>query len=222
MQSQTNSDPIAQLWIAAGAMFARLSAALGDAAAIAARDAFDTKHACAVRAWLRPLEAMVRKIVLIEAMAIARQLAPAVFCVAKRAPAKPARARRPHCIAFRLWPRQPASAGPRIRSLGPPLRVIEINRDRARLATAQHLNRVRCMRRPEQERLAGRLAALARVIEKPAAAIRRLARKLAVAPKLALKLACARQPRTRLYDHAEIAETSRIVFGRAREFLDSS
>ena len=75
---------------------------------------------------------------------------------------------------------------------------------------------------PLQERLAGRLAALERFIDELRAAIRRLARKLRALPKLALKLACARTPRTRLYDNAEIADASRIVFGRAREFLDSS
>jgi hypothetical protein len=223
MQSQTNSDPIAQLWTAARAMFARLASAVGEPAAIAARDAFDTKHACAVRAWLRPLEAMVRKIVLIEAMALARQPAPPpALPMAKPARAKPNRARRAYRIGFRLWPRQPISAGPRIRSLGPPMRVIDINRDRARLALAQHLNRVRCMHRPEHERLAGRVAALAHVIAKPFAAIGRLARKLRALPKLALKLACRRPPRTRLYDDPAMALTEMHAFAAARAFLDSS
>jgi len=223
MHSNTLSDPIAQLWTAARAMFARLSAALGETAAVAAREKLDAKEVRTIRAWLRPLEAMVRKIVLIEAMALARQPAPPPLKpFTKPAQHKRPRASRARRIAFRLWPRQPRSVGPRIRGLGPPVRAIEINRDRARLAAARHLNKVRFLRTPEQERLAGRVAALERVIDKPLSAIRRLARKLRTAPKLVLKLACKRTARTRLYNEPAIAHTDMRVFAAARAFLDSS
>ena len=205
-------------------MFARLSAAVGDAAALAECERLSPRRSRFVRSWLRPLEAMVRKIVLMEALALARQPeAPRAQSAARTPPSKRARAPRQRRVAFRLWPRQRWSVGPRIRSLGPPMRVIEINRDRARLALARHLANVRpCARMPEAQRLAGRIAALERVIDKPRAAIRRLARKLRATPKLAIKLACARPPRARRYDDPELAETNMRVFAAARTFLDSS
>jgi hypothetical protein len=61
-------DTIARLWTAARAMFARLCANIGDAASIAAREALSVEDCIAIRLWLEPLEAMVRTILVIEAM----------------------------------------------------------------------------------------------------------------------------------------------------------
>jgi hypothetical protein len=251
MQTQTSADSIAPLWAAARSMFARLAAAIGGAAAIAARDALSAGEIRVIRAWLRPLEAMVRKIVLIEAMALARagaaaragnrapqahadpapQRAPALTLVVLPTPpirfVKPqptaAAPRRARVASLRLWPRQRRSAGPRVRDLGAAVIVADINRERARLALARQLAQVRaCPPAPAQQRLAGRIEALARVIAKPLAAIRRLARKLAALPRLALQLACKPPPRSRLYDNPEIGDASRIVYVGACTFLDSS
>src|SRR5688572_11361296 len=69
MQSQDN-DIIPRLWTAARAMFARMCAVVGEAAAIAARETLSTADARAIRRWLSPLEAMARKIVIVEALAL--------------------------------------------------------------------------------------------------------------------------------------------------------
>ncbi len=219
----TQPDTLTRLWTAARAMFARLRAAVGEAAAIAAREALSVDERIAIRAWLRPLEAMVRKVVLIEAIALAR--APAHGPPAP-SPARAAGGRRsaggPNRAAFRLWPRQPVNTGPRIRSLGPIVLVRDIFREQASLARARHMARIRALRTPIQARLAGRIAALDRIIAKPLAHVRRLARKLRVLPKLALKLACKTPPRTKLYDNPEITLASVTAFGEARALFPNT
>src|SRR5262245_39491510 len=110
-------DIIARLWTVARIMFARMRAAIGDAGVIAARLGLSDRDRRAIRGWLSPIVAMVRKIVLIEAIALARAgLAPAR--VAVRRVADPAR-RTSQTTSLRLWPRQSASSGPRVRDLGP-------------------------------------------------------------------------------------------------------
>ncbi len=69
----STADTITRLWTAARAMFARLGAAIGENAAIAACAALDTREVSAIRTWIRALEAMVRRIVLIEAIALVRR-----------------------------------------------------------------------------------------------------------------------------------------------------
>jgi hypothetical protein len=74
------------------------------------------------------------------------------------------------------------------------------------------------LRPPLQQRLAGRIEALARVIARPHAHARRLAHTLRAAPMLALKLARKPPPPTAFYDYAEIPLASIIAAGEARAF----
>jgi hypothetical protein len=205
-------DLILSLWTAARAMFARLRAAIGESAVIAGYARLNDGERRSIRVWLRPLEAMVRKIVLIEAMALALE------------PEAPSRPRRKTTRAragkrrtsLRLWPRNPPpSRGPRIRALGPDIMVRDIYRDRARLALARHLSAIRGARTPEGLRVAARIDALERVIARPRPAARRLARKLRVKPSLALKLAVATPPRSKVYAEPEYALSSVRAYERA-------
>jgi len=219
MQSITAPDPIADLWSAARNLFARMRAHIGEAQAIAVRK-LDRDTLAAMRAWLRPLEALVRRIVLIEAAALARTpLAPKRQSERRAQPPQT----KPHqrSYALRLWPRTPPPPA-RIRQLGPPLLVRDIYRERARAAQARRLNMVRFMRPPEPLRIARRIEALARVLEKPTNAVRRLARKLRQLPKLAIKLAAARWPRSPHTDHAAQNIASNQSFCGALALIDSS
>jgi hypothetical protein len=91
-------------------------------------------------------------------------------------------------------------------------------RDHARLALSRRMRSLRLMRRPEPERLARRIAALARVLDAPLAAARRLARKLALRPTLAIKLAARRSPRTRLYPDPEYTLANALAFNSAYDW----
>jgi len=206
------------LWESAREMFARMREAIGEAARWAARAWITEDEEKHVRAWLGPLIAMVRKLVLIEAIALARSDALGDARARARTGSKPETARKtcapppapPHPMwpyaahkrpaTLPLWPK-PDKNGPRVRQLGPPLLVRDIWRERAREAQARHLDMVRFMREPPGVRLARRMEALARIIEKPLAAARRLAKKLRVVPKLALKL-LRKLPRSRYYKDA--------------------
>ncbi|MGH6951690.1 MAG: hypothetical protein ACREH4_12505, partial [Vitreimonas sp.] len=126
----STADTVSRLWTAARALFARLRAAIGETASLAALNAEDVRD---LRLWLRTLEAMVRRIVLIEAIALVRRGdaadgrtgarheagPPAVTLIALPQPsvrvqsqcaatADAPRARRARSL--RLWPRSPASA----------------------------------------------------------------------------------------------------------------
>ncbi|HYD73783.1 MAG TPA: hypothetical protein VEF55_11645, partial [Candidatus Binatia bacterium] len=188
----------AKLWSAAKAMFERMRAAIGDAAALARRDWIGPKEQREIRAWLGPIIAMARKIVFIEAAALPRCAPPPA---AKRAATR-AKSPRPRTISIRLWPQQ-KRIGPRARQLGPPVLVRDIWRDRAREAAARHLAMVRFMRPTPHLQLSRRIEALARLIARPLAAARRLARKLRLMPRIAIKIGAALLPRTRLYDCPE-------------------
>ncbi len=67
---QAHDDILTRLWSAAQAMFERMRAAIGEADALAGRRDLDAEEAQAVRKWLGPLEAMVRKVVLVHALAL--------------------------------------------------------------------------------------------------------------------------------------------------------
>jgi hypothetical protein len=214
------SDTISHLWTAARAMFARLGAAVGEAVSIAVKEVLSARERGAIRAWLRPLEHMVRKVILIEALALARD-APSAAAPPPRSQAA-GKPRAERTTSLRLWPRQRASEGPRVRDLGAPVLVRSIWREADRLTRARHLNKVRFLRAPLQERLARRIDALHRVLDSPFAAARRLARKLRILPRLALELACKPPPRTKLYTEREYSETSILVFAEARGFLSNT
>lgn len=239
----STADTVSRLWTAARALFARFGAAIGETAALAALDAEDVRD---IRLWLRTLEAMVRRIVLIEAIALVRRgdasdgqadgrhgvRPPAVTLVALPPPsvrilsqcaATPDAPRARRAMSLRLWPRSPASAGPRVRDPGPPLFVREALADRARLAASRHMQNLRAMRRPEPARIVERIAALARIVERPLAAVRRLARKLRALPKLAIQLAAKRLPRNKHCVASEYAESGVVAFNDAYDFaMDTS
>jgi hypothetical protein len=184
------------LWTALRAMVARMHKVLGSAAALADRAWIGPKEQKEIRAWIAPLIAMARKIVLLEALVLARQPLP-LRKPAQRALNASARASE-RKRGLRLWPKQ-KRARARVRQLGPPVLVREIWAERARAAKARLLNKVRFMRAPPAVQLARRIEAITRLIEKPRAAIHRLARKLCAQPKLAIALGAKRMPRTRLY-----------------------
>jgi hypothetical protein len=185
-------------------MFARMCAAIGAAAALTERVWIGPKEQGEIRRWLNPLLAMIRRLVLIEAIALARAApAPRRPVLQQQKPAP--RAKPGAAWSLRLWPK-PRRTGPRLRQLGPPLLVRDIWRERAREAAAAQLNRVRFMRPAPQAQFARRLAALAAILERPLAAARRLAKKLRPTPRFALKL-LRPLPRTARYKDDAYAQT---------------
>ncbi|HYD87259.1 MAG TPA: hypothetical protein VEA80_07280 [Vitreimonas sp.] len=224
MHIATLSDPISSLWAAARAIFVRMIGVIGEPRALRENLEPDAKTLARVRAWLRPLEAVVRKIVLVEAAALARTLAPQpeprLTSPTRFAPKTPYPQPRPHRGRFRLWPR--SGPRPRIRLLGPPTHVREIWREQIREAQVRQLALVRFMRPPEPVLLAGRIEALARVLHKPLPAIRRLARKLRRSPRLAYALAVTRWPRSPHADPHLQDVVIRHACDSAKELNDSS
>lgn len=218
-------SPITRLWLAARALFERMQRAIGDAPSFARRTELEGREIGAARTWLRTLEIMVRKLVLIEAKRIERTERPPLTrhtvelrnLVAPR-PARPQR-KSPRRASFRLWSRTPRPPV-RIRMLGPPVLVREIWRDNERAARAQQLNIVRFMRRPEPQRIASRIEALERVLAKPEHAARRLARRLRAHPTTAHRIALQRSPRASTADAAIETEIANRAFDCARS--DSS
>jgi hypothetical protein len=210
-----NPNPLTQqpFWTAARAMFERMARAVGEAAALADRAWIGPKETREVRSWINPLIALVRRLVLIEAIALAR--APAFKVRTADLPVRPrgkaALSAHTRTHALRLWP-QTKRTGPRTRQLGPPLLVRDIWRDNARAAAARHLQKVRFMRPPPGVQLARRIEALTRIIDRPLSAARRLARKLCAFPKLALKLIARKLPRTRRYLEAEYTHIGECAF----------
>jgi len=220
-------------------MLERLHDAIGSPAKWADRAWITEDEQKYVRAWLAPLIAMARRIVLLEALALIRggkigdtrpsprmqsKTSPKEACLSSPTPNLSwpyAAHKRP--ATLRLWPK-PDKIGPRVRQVGPHLLVRDIWRERAREAQARHLNMVRFMREPPGVQLARRMEALARLIERPRAAIGRLARKLRAEPKLALALGCKRMPRTRFYHNVEYADAGNCAFDAsvAYAFPDTS
>ena len=173
--------PISDIWLKARAMFARLSAVR-------------------LAHWLYALEALVRKLVLLDAMALAPVYATPAFRLPlhlQQAPPEPAPrepAQRGH--SFRLWPKaKPHPA--RMRLLGKATSAAERAREAERQAQLERLKQARAKRATASQRLLRRLNALGRVFEKPLPYARRLARKLrASSKKFLAKLALKRPPRS--------------------------
>ena len=216
-----NSDPLTQqpFWTAARTMFERMARAVGEAAALADGAWIGPKERSEIRSWLHPLIALVRRLILIEAIALARATPAAKGGTADfqvRPRGKAALTSRSH--ALRLWP-QTKHTGPRARQLGPPVLVRDIWRDNARAAAAQHLRMVRFMRPPPGVQLARRIEALTRILDRPLSAARRLARKLRAFPKLALKLIARKLPRTRRYLEAEYSHIGDLAFDHVFAWL---
>jgi len=198
--------PISAIWTKARAMFARL----GD---------------ISLGQWLYALEALARKLVLLEALALA---APGVPVPAFRlplhlhpllpapAPSEP----KPRGHGFRLWPKaKPHPA--RIRLLGKAASA-ERAREAERQAQIERLKQARAKRASASQRLLRRLKALGCVLEKPLPYARRLARKLRDSSKTFLvKLALKRPPRSPYIEQQVQADTEKHCWAAARAELDA-
>jgi hypothetical protein len=175
---------VSRLWSHAREVLTRLRATLMPL------DTLDRKERRDLRQWLTALESFARRIVLLEALSLPPLDREPSGSHSQRDANAGLKARDPRKPRLRLWP-QPKRAGPRIRQLGPPVLVREIWRDQHRAALIARLAIVRTRRRPSLTRLADRIDALESLIAAPLRAARRLARKLAQLPRLALKLAAA-------------------------------
>jgi hypothetical protein len=178
----------ADLWFIARQMLTQLLCVAG-AATAAALAGLTRRHRAEVLTWLPPLETLVRKLLLIEAAALAPRL------IAKRAGGdQRARTARAHQVAFKLSPLALPKAHPaRIRLLGAPTTLAELWLNQRRAARVSRLSEA--PRAAPNVRLANRIAALAAVIAKPLPHARRLARLLrrpSGAAKLADAIASAR------------------------------
>jgi hypothetical protein len=205
----------ADLWFIARQMLTQLLCVAG-AATAAALAGLTRRHRAEVLTWLPPLETLVRKLLLIEAAA----LAPVV--IAKRARGdQRARTARAHQAAFKLSPlAQPKAHPARIRLLGAPTTLAELWLNQQRAARVSRLGEA--PRAAPHVRLANRIAALAAVIAKPLPHARRLARLLrqpSSAATLADTIAAARLGRRPLAfnDHAFDCASEQAAAARAPE-----
>jgi hypothetical protein len=157
-------------------------------------DTLDCKERRDLRRWLAALEGFVRRIVLIEALSFLDRASSDAHVVgaSNNAGLKARGARRSkRTPRLRLWPR-PVHTGPRVRQLGPPTSVREIWREQRRAAIIARLAGARGRRSKPSIVFADRIDALESILAAPLRAARRLARKLAQTPRLAIKLAAAR------------------------------
>jgi hypothetical protein len=105
------------LWTALRAMFALMHRSIGAVSALAERAWIEPSEWRRIRAWFAPVLAMARKVVLIEALVLARDavLAPRRLRSARAVPNPP----RQHKPNIRLWPKLKRLRA-RVRQLGPP------------------------------------------------------------------------------------------------------
>ena len=216
----TPSNPIAQLWRATRTRLADLiSEFLGP---IEVARTLARKARAIIRRKLALLEALVLKLLLIEAAARAQEIPAQWPRFRRRAPTpKPASRRSENAAAPETWrvrfslrlpagPRTPHApprdiGGPRIRDLGRPLLVRDIWREQARCALIDRLHpkpdaaAAHARAQAKAMRLARRLEAVRRVIADPRRVIAALARKLAslgrAARAFARRIALAAPPR---------------------------
>ncbi|MGE0186634.1 MAG: hypothetical protein AB7Q23_12660, partial [Hyphomonadaceae bacterium] len=113
-------------------------------ATLAPLDTLDRRERAHVRAWLRALEGLARKAVLIAARAVTLSDAPARPRPNTATPAAPRAGKR--LPRLRLWPKLRRGRA-RVRQIGPPLLVREIWRERARAARAAQLAKARLERK---------------------------------------------------------------------------
>ena len=174
---------ISRLWSNARQALTRLRASLPRL------DTLDRKERRDLRRWIAALEAFVRRIVLLEALSLdvsRLDREPWGSHARREARAPTSKHKRPPRL--RLWP-QTRRTGPRVRQLGPPVLVRDIWRERRRDALIARLKAARGRRRKPHIILADRMDALESILDAPMRAARRLARKLAQLPRLAMKLA---------------------------------
>ena len=176
-------EVLSRLWSNAREALTRLRASL------LPLDTLNRKERRDLRRWIAALEGFVRRIVLLEALSLdVRKLdrEPPGAHARREARAPTSKHKRPPRL--RLWP-HPKRTGPRIRQLGPPVLVRDIWREQRRAALLARLAAARHHRRKPYIILADRIDALDSILAAPMRAARRLARKLAQLPRLALKLA---------------------------------
>jgi hypothetical protein len=201
MEHYTLTKPIAEIWTSARAMFTRLRGLVG------------------AKQWLYALEALVRKLVLLEALALAPalpKLPPIQLPLYMQMKLPPPPRERAKTYAFRLWPRaKPHPA--RIRLLGKAQSRAELERDALYRAQLERLKLARQKRLPEAQRIVRRIGALSRVLEKPLTYARRFARKLAKTSKQFLaKIALKRPPRSPYVDQRLQRDAEQHVWAAAR------
>lgn len=164
------------LWTAARRMLAQLLCLVGLATPTAIA-ALSRRQRAELRLWVIGLEALVRKLLLIEADALGPPTHRGHEPVARKGAGAEARGRSNP--SFSLLPaavRERAHPA-RIRQFGPPLLVRDLWRDLDREARIARLQAA--PRAAPNQRLANRIAALGRVLAKPQPHARRLARLLA-------------------------------------------
>ena len=200
MEHYTLTKPIAEIWTSARAMFTRLRGLIG------------------AKQWLYALEALVRKLVLLEALALAPalpKLPPIQLPLYMQMKLPPPHARA-KSYSFRLWPRaKPHPA--RIRLLGQAQSRAELERDALYRAQLERLKQARLNRIPEAQRIVRRIGALSRVLDKPLTYAQRFARKLAKASKQFLaKIALKRPPRSPYVDPRLQRDAEQHIWAAAR------
>jgi hypothetical protein len=171
-------------------------------------DVLDRKERRDLGRWIAALETFVRRIVLLEALSLDREPSRPHSRYQANASLK---GRRPRGPRLRLWPRA-KTTGPRIRPLGPPVLIPEVWREQHRRALIARLAAARGRRRKPHIILADRIDALESILAAPMRAARRLARKLAQIPRLALRLAMVRPRAGRGIDDALHHELQDAVF----------
>jgi hypothetical protein len=200
---------LSRLWLNAREVLTRLRSSIGRL------DVLDRKESRDLRSWIAGIEAYVRRIVLLEALHLDRldrgSSDPHVLGANKNARLKTRGPRKPR---LRLWPR-PKRTGPRIRQLGPPVLVRDVWREQRRAALIARLAAARTRRRAPHVILADRIDALDAILAAPMRAARRLARKLAKLPRLALKLAFTATRPVRGADEPLMHEAHNATIGPA-------
>lgn len=185
------TDPTAELWRAARAMFVRMCVVMGGAADIMELGLCKNQIPRLLH-WIAALESFVRKVLVMEVARLTlmppKKRKPYEQKKEQTPPGKKERERR---YAFKLWPK-PKQHPARITMLGPPTSVREIRRDRYRSTLISRLKIARQHRAPAHTRYARRILALQHLLKQPRRAILRLARKLKRFPRLAVKLALGR------------------------------
>ncbi|WP_395644508.1 hypothetical protein [Terricaulis sp.] len=177
-------------------------------------DTLRTGELRALRASLRALEAFCRRLALGEALRLANECWRALT----RAGAKRTRAAPDRSPALRLWPKfKPSRA--RIRLLGPPSSVREIEAARARAELKARLAAGRARRKPAHLHIADRIEALQRFLDAPLRGVRALARKLRRTPGIAQSIMARLAPPSPFLHADEVGACEAQVLGL---LLDSS
>ncbi|MBN8605311.1 MAG: hypothetical protein J0L81_00180 [Caulobacterales bacterium] len=185
------TDPTAELWRAARAMFVRMCFVMGTAADIAALGLCKSQIP-RLQHWIAALESFVRKVLVMEVdrLTLMPPKKRDPFAKKKEPPAPAEPRERKRTYPFKLWPK-PKQHPARITLLGAPTSVAEIRRAHYRSSLIARL-KSRREPTPPHKRYARRILALQHLLKRPRRAILRLARKLKRFPRLAVKLALGR------------------------------